>query len=165
MMGRLGAAAAALSLCALAGAAAGDTAAADDGAPTYQVKDGVLDWDTFAGYLRFNAECIECHGPDGVGSTFAPSLVDALRTLTYSQYLDVVTNGKKNVSASSDKVMPALGDNPNVMCFVDDIYAYLKGRADGAIGRGRPEHQPVTAAERADEDSCLGFGGPAGKPG
>ena len=137
--------------------------AADSDAPTYVVKDGVLDWDTFAGYLRYNAECIECHGPDGVGSSFAPSLVDAVRTLSYDDFLDVVTNGRKDVTASSDKVMPARGLDPNVMCFVDDIYAYLKGRSDGAIARGRPEHVPVTAAERTNEDDCLGFGGPPPK--
>ena len=34
--------------------------------------------------------------------------------------------------------MPALGDNPNVMCYIDDIYIYLKARADGGLPRGRP---------------------------
>ena len=31
--------------------------------------------------------------------------------------------------------MPALGDNPNVACYMDDIYVYLRARANDAIGR------------------------------
>ena len=30
----------------------------------------------YGGYLRFNGVCGYCHGPNGAGSTFAPSLVD-----------------------------------------------------------------------------------------
>jgi hypothetical protein len=54
-------------------------------------------------------------------------------------------------------VMSALGTNPNVMCYLDDIYAYLKARSDGAIGRGRPEHKPVAQAVLDQGDACLGF--------
>jgi len=52
--------------------------------------------------------------------------------------------------------MPAFAVNKNVMCFIDDLYAYLKARADGAIGRGRPdkESKPREAAER--DDACMG---------
>jgi methanol metabolism-related c-type cytochrome len=132
-------------------------ASADDQAKPYNITNGILDWPTFSGYLRYNASCISCHGPDGSGSSFAPALADSLKTMSYDQFLDIVTNGRKDVSASSDKVMPAWGTDPNVMCFVDDIYAYLKGRSDGAIERGRPKHVPVTQAERDQEDSCLGF--------
>jgi hypothetical protein len=32
--------------------------------------------------------------------------------------------------------MPAFGTNPNVMCYLDDIYAYLRARSDGVIGAG-----------------------------
>jgi hypothetical protein len=54
-------------------------------------------------------------------------------------------------------VMPALGVNPNVVCYLDDIYAYLKARSDGAIGRGRPKHEPVMQAVIDQGDACLGF--------
>ena len=53
--------------------------------------------------------------------------------------------------------MPAEGSNPNVMCFLDDIYAYLRARSDGVIGRGRPKHEPVTQAVKDQGDACLGF--------
>ena len=41
--------------------------------------------------------------------------------------------------------MPAFGEVADVVNYVDDIYAYLKARADGAIGRGRPERLPEVA--------------------
>jgi hypothetical protein len=50
--------------------------------------------------------------------------------------------------------MPALGTIANVMFFLNDIVAYLRGRSDGAMGRGRPEHEPVTQAEMNREDAC-----------
>jgi hypothetical protein len=35
--------------------------------------------------------------------------------------------------------MPAFGTTEDVVNHIDDIYAYLKARSDGAIGRGRPQ--------------------------
>jgi hypothetical protein len=35
--------------------------------------------------------------------------------------------------------MPPFGDNETVMAHVDDIWRYLTARADGALGRGRPQ--------------------------
>src|SRR6266571_2113521 len=45
---------------------------------SYRVVDGKVDERTYNGFRRYNAGCNHCHGPDGVGSTFAPSLVDGL---------------------------------------------------------------------------------------
>jgi hypothetical protein len=39
-------------------------------------------------------------------------------------------------------LMPAWGENPNVQPHVLDVYAYLRARADGALGTGRPEKLP-----------------------
>jgi hypothetical protein len=53
--------------------------------------------------------------------------------------------------------MPALGDNPNVMCYIDDIFVYLKARALGGLPRGRPgkrADQPVSAKNH--EKACFG---------
>jgi methanol metabolism-related c-type cytochrome len=121
----------------------------------YKIENGVVDWYTFSGYRRYHAECHVCHGPDGLGSSFAPNLVESLQRLSYEQFLEVVTNGKQSVSTSEQRKMPAFGTNPNVMCFVDDLYAYLKARADDALPRGRPQHadKPTEAKER--DDACL----------
>lgn len=135
-------------------------AIAQDVEKPYTIKDdGTVDWYTFSGFRRYHADCHVCHGPDGMGSSFAPSLVESLKKISYEDFLDVVTNGRKNVSASADKVMPAFGLNPNVMCFIDDIYAYLKARSDGVLPRGRPakkEDKPQEAKER--DDACLPTG-------
>jgi len=54
-------------------------------------------------------------------------------------------------------VMPANGDNKNVMCFIDAIYVYLRARADDAIGRGRPEKHAAKPEEFTKaEDACMG---------
>jgi hypothetical protein len=37
--------------------------------------------------------------------------------------------------------MPAWQDNPNIDPYLDDLWAYLKARADGALGPGRPVKQ------------------------
>ncbi|WP_183191378.1 c-type cytochrome, methanol metabolism-related [Ancylobacter tetraedralis] len=128
------------------------------GNPTFKIdKDGTVDWYTSVGYIRYTANCMQCHGPDGLGSSFAPSLVDALRTLVYSQFVDTVTNGKTNVSASQDLVMPAFGVNPNVMCYLDAIFVYLRARSDGALERGPPpKNAPKPAGYSAAENACMG---------
>src|SRR3954453_1631061 len=133
------------------------TAAADEEKPYKIEKDGTVDWATFSGFRRFNSECFVCHGPDGVGSSFAPALVDSLKTLSYEQFLEIVTNGKTEVNTAVQKKMPAFGTNPNVMCYIDDLYAYLKARSDGALGRGRPaKHQPKPQEAADAEAACMG---------
>lgn len=129
-----------------------------NGNPTFKIgPDGKVDFYTFTGYIRYSANCLQCHGPDALGSTYAPSLVDALKTLSYGDFLATVAGGKQNVSASQNLVMPALGENKNVMCYIDAIYVYLRARADGALGRGRPaSHDPKPAAFTKAEDSCMG---------
>lgn len=138
----------------------GARAAAFDPEHPYSVKDdGTVDWYTYNGYRRYHSECHVCHGPDGLGSSFGPALADSLKTLTYDQVIDTVTNGRKNVNTSNDKVMPSFGLNPNVMCYVDDIYAYLKARSDGKIGRGRPEkHEDKPPEAKQHEEDCMPSG-------
>ena len=128
------------------------------GNPTYKVApDGTVDWYTFSGYLRFYSNCNVCHGPDGSGSSYAPDLTKSLKTIDYGHFLAIVATGRTNVSASTDYVMPSFGKNKNVVCFLDDIYIYLRARANGAVGRGRPEkHEPKPAAWTKAEDSCMG---------
>lgn len=127
------------------------------GNPTYHIEGNKVDYYTFAGYIRYTANCMQCHGPDGMGSSYAPALVDSLKTMDYTTFLTVVVNGKKSVNAAQELVMPAWGNNRNVMCYIDDIYIYLRARADGALGRGRPaEHAPKPAAFTAAENQCMG---------
>ena len=83
-----------------------------DGNPTYKVSpDGTVDWYTYSGFRRYHSDCHVCHGPNGEGSSYAPALAESLKTLSYVDFAKVVTNGRKNVDAANDKVMPSFADN------------------------------------------------------
>jgi methanol metabolism-related c-type cytochrome len=129
-----------------------------DGSPTYNIDaDGTVDWYTYSGFRRYHSECHVCHGPDGEGSTYAPGLVESMRTMPYADFLMVVASGREAVGAARQSVMPALGDNPNVMCYIDDIYVYLKARAEGGLPRGRPaKRAEKPAMAEKNEKSCFG---------
>ena len=128
------------------------------GFPTYNIKsDGTVDWYTYSGYRRYHSECHVCHGPDGEGSTYAPALKDSLKTMNYSDFVSTVVGGRQNVTTASQNVMPAFGTNPNVICYLDDIYVYLRARSTGAWGRVRPEkHEDKPQAATEAENSCMG---------
>lgn len=129
-----------------------------DGTPTYKIQaDGTVDWYTFSGYRRYSSDCHVCHGPDGVGSSYAPALADSLKTMDYATFLSIVAEGRKSVGGGKENVMPAFGENKNVYCYMDDLYVYLRARAVGGIPRGRPpkkEDKPQAAKDY--EASCMG---------
>jgi methanol metabolism-related c-type cytochrome len=128
-----------------------------DGNPTYKIENGTVDWYTFSGYRRYHSDCHVCHGPDGTGSSYAPALVNSLKTMDYATFLSIVAEGRKNVGGGKENVMPAFGDNKNVYCYMDDLYVYLRARADGAAPRGRPpkkSNKPQAAKDA--EASCMG---------
>jgi len=129
-----------------------------DGSPTYKVgPDGTVDWFTFSGFRRYHSSCHVCHGPDGLGGSYAPNLIESLKHMTYDQYAQIVINGKKEVNSSQNLVMPQFGTDKNVVCYLDDIYVYLKARSDDKAPRGRPEkHEPVTEAAKQNENQCMG---------
>ena len=129
-----------------------------EGNPTYNIQpDGTVDWYTFSGYRRYHSDCHVCHGPDGLGSSYAPALTNSLKSMSYSDFLNVVANGRKNVTTSQDNVMPSFGTNKNVMCYIDDIYVYLRARSNDAAPRGRPaKHADKPASFTQAETSCMG---------
>ncbi|PWC41906.1 c-type cytochrome [Azospirillum sp. TSO22-1] len=102
-------------------------------AKAYSIADGRVDRRTYDGYRRYHAVCSHCHGPDGLGGAFAPSLVDP--PLAPEAFRDATLAGRVN----GRSVMRGFADDPNVANHVDAIFAYLQARADGAIGRGRPQ--------------------------
>lgn len=128
-----------------------------DGNPTYKIEGDNVDWYTYSGYIRYGANCLQCHGPDGLGSSYAPSLVDALKQMSYPDFAAIVAGGKQDVGAAQQLVMPSFGTNPNVMCYLDPIYVYLRARSTGALGRDRPDkHAPKSPAFAKAEDACMG---------
>ncbi|WP_102106545.1 c-type cytochrome, methanol metabolism-related [Oceaniglobus roseus] len=129
-----------------------------DDIPTFRVtEDGTVDYPVYNGYRRYHSECHVCHGPDGEGSSYAPALKNSAVNLDYGTFVSIVAGGKQEVNNAQNQVMPAFGDNANVMCFIDDIYVYLKARGTDAIPRGRPaKKDPKTEQIREDENACLG---------
>jgi len=130
-----------------------------EGSPTYNItSDGKVDWYTYSGFRRYHSECHVCHGPEGEGSTYAPGLIESLKTMKYPDFMQVVASGRTVNRPDKTSVMPALGDNVNVMCYLDDIYVYLKARADGALPRGSRPQRGVEKPETAigNEKTCMG---------
>ncbi|RWK35955.1 c-type cytochrome [Mesorhizobium sp.] len=115
--------------------AAGFAASSAELAPGkfYEVVGNKVDARTYNGFRRYHGSCNHCHGPDGMGSTFASALVDRLPGI------DVFRRNVRDGVRSGASVMKGFADDPNVAPYIDDIYAYLQARADGALGRGRPE--------------------------
>ena len=125
-----------------------------DDRPTYRLgADGQVDWHTYSGYRRYHESCHVCHGADGDGAAHGSALTETASTMDYFEFVDIVMNGRN----AAGKVMPAFGTNPQVYCFVDDVYIYLRARGAGAVPRGRPSLK----AEKPDaaiafEKDCLG---------
>ena len=141
---------AALLVCAASGGLqpAKATDASPDAKP-YTVKNGdYIDANTYKGFLYYGDQCLRCHGPDGGGSSYAPALTQSLKVLSKEEMENTVINGRKDVNTASQKVMPAFGTNEDVVENLDNIYAYLKARSDGALPPGHPHHLPQTAASK-----------------
>jgi methanol metabolism-related c-type cytochrome len=127
------------------------------GDPTYNVQaDGTVDWATYSGFRRYHSECHVCHGPNAEGSSYAPALKDSLKTIGYQEFYGIVVGGREHVDTANDKVMPAFGDNKNVMCYLNDIYTYIRARSTDAVGPGRPmKREDKDPATTTAEDACL----------
>ncbi len=100
----------------------------------YTVVDGYkVDPKTLQGFRTWRqAACDRCHGANQEGLV-GPSLVNSLKTLTKDEFVKTVRDGRL------EKGMQSFGTNPVVMQNIDNLYAYLKGRSDGAITRAKVE--------------------------
>jgi mono/diheme cytochrome c family protein len=97
----------------------------------YKVVDGdKVDEATFSGWKTWRSmACERCHGANQEGLV-GPSLVKSLQTLTKQDFVFTVTHGR------IEKGMPNFGEVESVVKNIDSLYAYLKGRSDGAIKPG-----------------------------
>lgn len=100
--------------------------------PLYKVVDGVqVDPDTMQGFRVWRqAACDRCHGPEQQGLV-GPSLLESLKTLTYQEFAVTIRDGRL------EKGMQSFGTSEQVMNNIAKLYAYLKGRSDGAIKRAK----------------------------
>ncbi len=116
-----------------------------DSPPTYDVQcepeaksavQCLVDKQTYIGWRTYHSSCNHCHGQDGLGGSFAPSLVsDSSAVNEYESFVRVTEEGTQ----SQLGVMPGFKDNPNINDKIDALYAYLKARSDGRLPLGRPE--------------------------
>jgi len=111
-------------LVGLALSSVGAVAYAED--PLYTVVDGYkVDANTMKGFRTWRAAaCDRCHGANQEGMV-GPSLVNSLKTLSKDDRLE--------------KGMVSFASSQQVMDNIDHLYAYLKGRSDGAITRAKVE--------------------------
>ena len=109
-------------------------------APTpYKVVDGYkVDEFTLTGFRTWRAAaCDRCHGANQEGLV-GPSLVESLKTLSKDDFVKTLKEGRL------EKGMPSWSENKQVMGNIDALYAYLKGRSDGAITKAHVE--PMSAS-------------------
>jgi len=97
----------------------------------YKVVDGRnVDATTLGGWRAWRAlACERCHGAEQEGLV-GPSLLESLRQLSKDQFAQTVLNGRP------EKGMPNFSGSKMVSDNIAGLYAYLKGRSDGAIQAG-----------------------------
>ncbi|CAA2139800.1 c-type cytochrome, methanol metabolism-related [Hyphomicrobium sp. ghe19] len=135
-----------------------------DGDPVPVVtKDYTVDWGTWNGFRRYHDACHVCHGPNALGSTFAPSLADSLKTMDYNTFIGTVSSGRVVNRAGTEYVMPAFGEDKNIMCYIDDIYTYIKARSQNSIDShtgmpaGRPNgREDISPEAKKAAEECTG---------
>ncbi len=98
----------------------------------YTVVDGVnVDKNTMEGFRTWRAlACDRCHGANQEGMV-GPSLLESMKLITKEQFVETITEGRL------EKGMPAFKTSEKVMSNMDNLYAYLKGRSDGAITKAK----------------------------
>lgn len=122
---------------ALLGAAAHNVSADEVKTDLYTVVDGSkVDAETLKGFRAWRqANCAACHGANQEGLA-GPSLIERMTALDKEQFVLVVRDGRL------ERGMPPHADRETVMSNINQMYAYLKGRANGDIKIAR-----VTAIE------------------
>ena len=107
-------------------------AADGKGRPLYKVVDGFkVDHETMQGFRTWRAAaCDRCHGPNQEGMV-GPSLIESLKRMSREEFAKTLAEGRL------EKGMPSWQTNKQVMENMDQLYAYLNGRSDGAISRAK----------------------------
>ena len=121
-------------LCTVALLAAAATADERVQTELYTVVDGTkVDEATMQRFRTWRAAaCDRCHGANQEGMV-GPSLIESLKVLSKDDFRKAIMEGRL------EKGMPSFNTSKMVSDNVDNLYAYLKGRSDGAIKRAKVE--------------------------
>lgn len=123
-------------------------AASEEEEYEFTVEDGKkVDQGTYDGYIVYTRVCQSCHGPDGLGSSFAPSLMEISEKRSFAEIAGTVANGQE---IQPGRVMPSFADDEYVMGNLENIYRYLRARKVGGLERGRPQ---LLEDEESEEDT------------
>jgi mono/diheme cytochrome c family protein len=99
----------------------------------------------YDGWEQFQINCSRCHGQDAEGTSFAPSLVQALGkggpVPTETAFLGIACAGVPGTG------MPSWCKLGLGMDKLRAIYLYVNGRANGTIHPGRPAVKKDSTAE------------------
>jgi len=98
--------------------------------PLYKVEGNSVDKATFNGWNIYRTEACggSCHGSTGEGNVSSPNLLNSLKNQTKEHFRRVLIDGHG--------IMYSYRGNKTVVDGIDDLYAYLKGRSNGAIPAG-----------------------------
>ena len=91
----------------------------------------------YQGWKTFHVYCYRCHGVDAMGSDLAPNLRHSLGpqgSVTHEVFVTTVKEGRLPKGMPSWKTL--LDDQQ-----IENVYAYLRARADLRLAPGRP-HLP-----------------------
>ncbi len=96
----------------------------------YQIIDGNIDNNTLEGWKTFNGGgCGQCHGRGGSGGV-ASNLAEtqSIKNNDREKFNDYVTNGYPGTLMNPKK------NDVRVMKNLNNLWSYLKARADGVLG-------------------------------
>ena len=86
----------------------------------------------YDGWKWWHVYCYRCHGTDALGTTTAPSLIEANEKMPRAQFLRIVRDGVKDKGmAAWDKLLDAKQ--------MGQLYVYVRARADKVLPPGRPD--------------------------
>jgi mono/diheme cytochrome c family protein len=112
------------------------TTAAPLADPYHPPPRDTVDVPLYKAWQQYSLQCARCHGEDGQGTSFGPSLLRALKpdgdVPTREAFLDVLIHGRH------DEGMPSAAKMGLDSVYFDGLYDYLKGRSDGRLHGGRP---------------------------
>ena len=111
----------------------------------------------YAGWRLVQAKCATCHGPDAMGTARGPNILPRVEEMSERKFVNIVLrrydwtigSGEQELAGQAliedvltrrqgDVTMPAWEDEPSIKANILDLYAYLRARADGTLGSGRP---------------------------
>jgi mono/diheme cytochrome c family protein len=107
----------------------------------------------YEGWRQYSVQCARCHGQDALPNPVAANLLVSLApggpSAKKETFTKVVTDGRQ------ERGMPAFAETMTPEQ-VEEVYAYLKGRAEKRIPAGRPKEpagQPKEPAGQPTEKS------------